>query len=307
MRMCHAAFYTHDIDLLRPAESFEVTYRINRVGSLTLGDITYGADVRLDFHELTTGYHVNIPVHGLLESRHRGRHLPVTSDLAAVYQPRGETVLTRWPAHCRILAVKLDSEGVDHVLDRSVRHLPGQNRQPGFRTGIDLTAGPGRSWSQMLLAASRQLSDASSVLHNPLVAAPFAESMVNGFLLAAHPAYAQALTAQANPAPPGVVRTAVDLIEDDPRFPWTTETLAERCYVRARTLQSGFRRQLGTTPMEYVRDARLRQAHQDLRAAGPYDTTVASIAHRWGFTHLSRFAAAYRKMYDESPGQTLRT
>ena len=119
--------------------------------------------------------------------------------------------------------------------------------------------------------------------------------------------YAQALTARVNPAPPGVVRTAVDLIEDDPRFPWTTQTLAARCFVRARTLQNGFRRQLNTTPMEYVRAARLRHAHHDLRAAGPYETTVASVAHRWGFSHPSRFAAAYKKMYGEAPGHTLRT
>jgi AraC-like DNA-binding protein len=33
---------------------------------------------------------------------------------------------------------------------------------------------------------------------------------------------------------------------------------------------------------------------------------VASIAHRWGFTHLSRFAAAYKKRYGESPYLTLR-
>ena len=40
MRLCATAFYAHDLDLLRPADPFDVTYRINQVGPLTLGDIT---------------------------------------------------------------------------------------------------------------------------------------------------------------------------------------------------------------------------------------------------------------------------
>ena len=35
-------------------------------------------------------------------------------------------------------------------------------------------------------------------------------------------------------------------------------------------------------------------------------STVAAIAHRWGFAHLGRFAAAHKKMYGVTPLQTLR-
>lgn len=306
-RLCDTAFYAHELDLLRPTQTFDVRYRINRVGPITLGDIIYGADVRLDFHELTTGYHVSIPMDGAVESSHRGRNLPAAPHLAGVYQPEGETVFTRWPAHCRILAVKIDRGAVDQALDKAVGVRPAGIRRSGFSAGIDMAAGAGRSWARMLLTANRQLGDGDSVLRNPLVSAPFGESMVNGFLQAAHPAYAQAVETPATPAPPGAIRAAIDLIESDPRFPWTTETLAERCYVRTRTLQNGFRRQLGTTPMEYLRAARLRRARQELHAASPYETTVAYVAHRWGFSHLSRFAATYKKMYGETPGHTLRS
>jgi hypothetical protein len=55
VRLCETAFYAHDLDLLSPAEPFGVRYRIDRVGPLTLGDITYTTDVRLDFGELATG------------------------------------------------------------------------------------------------------------------------------------------------------------------------------------------------------------------------------------------------------------
>jgi AraC-like DNA-binding protein len=60
------------------------------------------------------------------------------------------------------------------------------------------------------------------------------------------------------------------------------------------------------SPMAYVRAVRLRHAHRDLRSADPTDNTVAAIAHRWGFTHLGRFAAAHTTTYGVTPLQALR-
>ena len=60
------------------------------------------------------------------------------------------------------------------------------------------------------------------------------------------------------------------------------------------------------SPIAYVRVVRLRRAHRDLRSADPTHHTVASIAHRWGFTHLSRFAAAHKTMYGQTSLQALR-
>jgi AraC-like DNA-binding protein len=58
--------------------------------------------------------------------------------------------------------------------------------------------------------------------------------------------------------------------------------------------------------MTYVRVVRLRRAHRDLRSADPSHNTIASIANRWGFTHLGRFVAVYKTMYGQTPLQTLR-
>lgn len=59
------------------------------------------------------------------------------------------------------------------------------------------------------------------------------------------------------------------------------------------------------SPMSYLRDARLRRADAELRAAVPPDDTVAAIARRWGFAHLGRFAAAYEARFGQPPGRTL--
>jgi len=57
--------------------------------------------------------------------------------------------------------------------------------------------------------------------------------------------------------------------------------------------------------MTYLREVRLRRAHDELLASPPSSTTVSAVASRWGIVHLGRFAAAYRAAFGESPSQTL--
>jgi transcriptional regulator GlxA family with amidase domain len=138
-------------------------------------------------------------------------------------------------------------------------------------------------------------------LRHPLIWDPLLESLIHGFLLVADHPYRDALDAPAEPARPAAVRDAMDIIETCPQMPLTTATLAMQCNISVRTLQEGFRRHVGMSPMAYLRTVRLRHAHRDLRSGHPSQVTVASIAHRWGFSHLGRFAAAHKAMFGETP------
>ena len=63
---------------------------------------------------------------------------------------------------------------------------------------------------------------------------------------------------------------------------------------------------MGASPMTYLRDVRLRRAHQSLLASDPSTATVRDIAFRWGFTNAGRFTAAHTARYGEPPRITLR-
>jgi AraC-like DNA-binding protein len=102
------------------------------------------------------------------------------------------------------------------------------------------------------------------------------------------------------------VRRAVAYIDEHVREPITLADIVGASRLSVRGLQSAFRRQLGTTPMRYLQQARLNAARLDLLAGDPTQDTVADIAHRWGFTHLGRFATGYREAFDELPSQSLR-
>ncbi len=105
------------------------------------------------------------------------------------------------------------------------------------------------------------------------------------------------------PRPPSVKRV-IDLVDRDPAGDLSLARLAAAAGVGSRTLQRHFRDYLGISPHEYVQWVRLGRAREDLAAGA--GGTVAEIAFRWGFTHVSRFAGAYQERYGVAPSTTLR-
>lgn len=103
------------------------------------------------------------------------------------------------------------------------------------------------------------------------------------------------------------LRRAVAYIDDHADQPISVADIAAAAHVTVRALQYAFRRHLDTTPLAYLRRARLDHAHRELRTADPAaGATVGQIAARWGFTHPGRFAALYRDTFGTSPSRTLR-
>jgi len=159
----------------------------------------------------------------------------------------------------------------------------------------------------MLLLFKEQLFRPDSLINQPLVGLPFVDSLVRGFLLAAHHSHRYALTTGERLAAPRTFRKAIEIIEEEAHLPLTVSSIAARCGVSVRSLQQDFRRHMGASPMAYLREVRLRRAHQSLLESDPSTTSVASVAYHWGFTNLGRFAAAHTARYDEPPAATLRS
>jgi AraC family ethanolamine operon transcriptional activator len=87
--------------------------------------------------------------------------------------------------------------------------------------------------------------------------------------------------------------------------PMTIQDLCSAVHTTQRTLHLGFRESFGMTPKKFLKALRLHSARRDLQRAVP-GSTVTDTALRWGFFHLARFAGDYRRMFAESPSQTLR-
>lgn len=303
--LCGLALYPQqELQILRNPESFSLSQRIGNLGPVTVGEIAFGADVRLECGELHDSYHVNIPMTGHIESEHRGNHVTADSQNATVYQPEMYTVLPYWSAQTRLLCVKFDRSVVDDALRDALADT--LTAQINFAHTMQIHSGSGRAWAQMAMMLYQQIARPDGILRQPLVAAPFIDTLVRGLLVAADHPYRSALVNPVRFVRSRLVETAVDIVEADAHLPLTVTAIAARSRGSVRALQQAFRRELDTTPMAYLREVRLRRAHRALVEADPSVTTVASIAYSWGFTNLGRFAETHAAEYGESPGVTLR-
>jgi transcriptional regulator GlxA family with amidase domain len=132
--------------------------------------------------------------------------------------------------------------------------------------------------------------------------------LIEGLLLTQPHNYTAALIDDGRPASEAVVKRAIDLVRAYPESAWTTAKLARATGVSARALQKAFARSGEPPPMTYLRHLRLHRVRAELADASQRrcSATITTVASRWGFVHLGRFAQQYRQVFGESPSQTLR-
>lgn len=103
-----------------------------------------------------------------------------------------------------------------------------------------------------------------------------------------------------------VVERAREFMREHIEEPISVEDLCIHLRVSRRTLQYSFQDVLDLNPVKFLRAMRLNGVRRDLKRADPQRDNVADIAARWGFWHLSHFAADYRAMFEELPSDTLK-
>lgn len=161
-----------------------------------------------------------------------------------------------------------------------------------------------RAWHRALDYVHATLSSADTA-HQPLIAAGMAH-LLAGALLECYPSNLTEQDPASDLAVPDTLREAVSFIHRHTCEDIGINDVADAVHLTPRAVQYLFRRQLDTTPTEYMRRVRLGHAHQELVAATAAASTVTEIAQRWRFAHTGRFAVLYRQTYGQSPHTTLR-
>lgn len=88
--------------------------------------------------------------------------------------------------------------------------------------------------------------------------------------------------------------------------PPTVIDLCDRLRISRRTVQNSFRAVTLTTPVNYIRCIRLNGVRRELIGTRADALTIGDAASRWGFFHLSHFAADYQALFGELPSRTRR-
>lgn len=209
----------------------------------------------------------------------------------------GARVQARWHHSARVRALVIDRSAAETRL----RRITGDDSLSLRSTGLaPHREESGRQWERTVSYLETCMADdaVEDVLRAELERHALAVTL-SAFPTTLHDALAR--TAQRGPAPVAV-RRALSFIDENAHRPITVDDVAAAAYISTRGLQYAFRRALDSTPAEHLRRARIAGAHRDLVTGDA--APIAAIARRWGFSHPSRFAAAYRNEYGVSPSTT---
>jgi len=86
---------------------------------------------------------------------------------------------------------------------------------------------------------------------------------------------------------------------------YTISDLLRELNISARTLQYHFKQKLGLTPKQYLQYLRLNTIRHELLRANAQRCSVSDVALKYGFFHSSHFSSEYKKLFGETPSQTL--
>lgn len=103
-----------------------------------------------------------------------------------------------------------------------------------------------------------------------------------------------------------LISQAEDYLRSNIAKPFVLGECARAIGCSERMIERHFRAIYGVPPNIWFRCMKLEAVRKELRCAGKRDVHISDIATRWGFSHFGRFAVEYRRLFGETPSETLR-
>lgn len=314
----YALFQTRDLDEARErVASIFCPHRLDRIGKgqfharhhhlagerISLNFIDYGAKTLISPGCLRDFYLFQMPLAGAAAIHNGADSYCSDTGRAALLNPHLPTTMI-WGEGCAQVLLRIDRTAFTAHLAQMLGRRA--DRPLAFAGAFDLTGPRGAAIRALVLHLVAEADAGRAALgQGSLMGRQIEAALMTGLLEAHRHNYTDALLrTRSTDLAPRLVRQAEEYMLAHIDQPLALDDVAAGVGVSARALQYAFRRFRDTTPMAFLRQARLARAHQDLQNARPGDT-VTEIATRWGFTHFGRFAETYRARFGRTPRQTL--
>jgi AraC-like DNA-binding protein len=287
----------------RQVHALDVRVHCACLPGLYIGRLQYGAPVVAEPESPGTDYFVTFPLAGRVGASMAGQSIRCDLRNAALlsYPPAPPD-----PIRSEEGCVRFNLTLVGSAVANQLGALLGVacKERPSFAPQLNIGEGYGSRLMSYLRLAISDFDTARAILWSPLTIAQFEQFIITGLLLAHPHSYSEALHRLERSIIPRDIKRALDYIHDHLDEPIRLADLVRSSDVPGRTLLKHFRDYKGTSPMRYVRDARLDRVREALLRADAEDC-VTTIALKWGFSHMGRFSLAYRTRFGESPSRTL--
>lgn len=278
-------------------------------GGVSLSRLAFRADVHVEIDEVDA-FMVQMPLAGSNELRLGGRRrneMRLHTRLFSVIGPQRSLRQRRSP-DCRMVLVRFNASEMASCLAAHVGPSVASSELADLDFAVEMpaNASSGSTWLRLASYLLGELDKDNSIFMSPLAASQAGQLLMSTLLRHQPHNYSELLNTPIERLPPRLVRDAEGFLEAHAEQPITTDDIARHLNISSRSVYLAFRRHLGRTPMERLKDIRMSRVRADLLAARE-DITVTSVAMAWGFTHFGKFAAEYRARFGELPSETLRS
>ena len=211
-----------------------------------------------------------------------------------VLDPSREFCIATKHAHdwCTVLVPRGDHSqdfGTHDIAWRATRELAGR-----FRHAV----------REILRASANSTCFADSV--GAKVAAAELQEVTSAILTKPQPSIAE-ISGRPRLSRKNVLQVCNELIEVRAGLPIRVADLVAATGVPERTLRQVFQDYFGVGPLRYLKLRQLNQVFAALRAADSKATHVGDILIAYGIWEFGRFSSNYRRLFGETPSQTLRS
>ena len=273
-----------------------------RIGDVSISRLQYGARVTIEPGCLDDFYLVQMPLTGLADIDNSFEKIRSDHYQASVLSP-DSSIAMEWQTGVDQLLVKIPKP----LIERTITGILGHQIEQPLRFDLGFDWQNKAQWGNILpciiaFASNIEVTDN----HNKLIASQLDQLITTCLLSAHHHNYTnQSNDLKTTTVRPKHVRFVQEYIEMHISEPITPELLANVAGVSLRSLYSGFKDFLGVSPMQYLRDVRMDKVRNEITSGQAL--SVTGVAMKWGFTHMGRFSCEYRKRYNETPSETLRS
>lgn len=274
------------------------------LGEVSLSSIRYGDPIEIETQLEGAFYLLQIPLKGefgVIDAG--GRQTRFGRGAAHLVRPE-DYLRMRWGPNCRQLVIRFEQSAADEF---AIAGAAGGAAGDGGPARIDLQTPRGGALNRYIHFLLGEIENDVGFVADRTVSRSHQQALVAMIAAAAADSNDPVRPARDRSwAAPYYVKRAERFIEQRLDQPIDIAEIVCASGVSQRTLYRGFQAVHRSTPAAFLKARRLARAHFDLCAATPGSASVTDIAHKWGFSHLGKFAADYRRVYDRSPSADLR-
>lgn len=295
-------FCPHGLTTTNKDEKLNTVHNRVTLGDVTLNYLDYGAEVHITPGELNSFYLIQMPLAGSAEITCGKEKVHSDVNMASIPNPLEKLDMIWHEGNPQLLVYINRStleERLEDLIGREL-HLPVR-----FDLGMDLTTPEARSWRTLVDTLVADVDRGGLTMHSG-VRNQFQDLIISGLLLSQRHNYSESIGTSVEPAAPRSVRLAIQACEASPEEPLTVTDMARIAGVSIRSLQDGFKKYVGMSPTDYLRNVRLTRVREELISNRSLNSSISDIAFSWGFTHMGRFAKMYHERFGELPSETIR-